>query len=304
MKTKNLLWISLLTLLLGILPATAQETPAEPAASDTIEPPISMAWMYMSDDQDYNTIPSFWSEIDFADVDVLNVGPAGIQADGTFGLYNTPQTGDLAHRFKWIIATARTQNPDIKIIVSQWWGYGNGIWGRALSALTTDADITKYANSVGDFLSSYLNVSGGVDGYDIDYESNNVSSNTTPIVTMVHAQLERLGIDNNRTFYLTVSPATTSYLEPVVTLLNFVNMQTYSGSYGLTVSDFTDIGLTTQQLLYGICPESNCGTRTVSQVGYIYSRNKLAGIHLWRLNSGNYQYEGEVQQEVYDFLHP
>lgn len=27
------------------------------------------------------------------------------------------------------------------------------------------------------------------------------------------------------------------------------------------------------------------------------------GIHLWRLNSDNYPYEGHVQKQVYDFLH-
>jgi len=42
----------------------------------------------------------------------LNIGPAGVQADGTFGLYNSLATGDLANRFKWVIATARSQNPN------------------------------------------------------------------------------------------------------------------------------------------------------------------------------------------------
>jgi hypothetical protein len=84
-----------------------------------IELPISTAWMYMSDDQQYNIIPQTWSDINFKDVDVLNVGPAGVQSDGSFGLYNSAETGDLANRFTWIIQTARSQNPNIKIIVSQ-----------------------------------------------------------------------------------------------------------------------------------------------------------------------------------------
>jgi len=85
--------------------------------------------MYLSDNQQYDTIPPEWSDINFKDVDVLNIGPAGVQSDGTFGLYNSPQTGDLANRFKWVMQTARSQNPNIKIIVSQWWGNGDGIWG-------------------------------------------------------------------------------------------------------------------------------------------------------------------------------
>src|SRR5262245_22557554 len=104
--------------------------------AQTISLPISTAWMYMSDDQNYDTIPPEWSDINFKDGDVLNLGPAGVQSDGTFGLYNSPQTGNLASRFNWIIETARGQNPNIKIIVSQWWGNGDNIWGSALDALT------------------------------------------------------------------------------------------------------------------------------------------------------------------------
>ena len=145
-----------------------------PIQPQTIQLPISTAWMYMSDDQFYKTIPPLWSNINFKQVDVLNVGPGGIQPDGTFGLYNTALTGDLANRFKWIINTARSQNPNIKIIISQWWGSGLYIWGRALDSLQSDAAVSKYTDSVAAFLGGYLNFSGGVDGYDIDYESNNV----------------------------------------------------------------------------------------------------------------------------------
>ncbi len=270
-----------------------------------IELPISTAWMYMSDDQQYNTIPPTWSNINFKDVDVLNVGPAGVQSDGTFGLYNSPNTGDLANRFKWVIQTARSQNPNIKIIVSQWWGDGDGIWGDALDALNTDAAISKYTDSVAAFLQSYLSVSGGVDGYDIDYESNNVVSCTPTLTSQIRTKIDALGKANGgRPFYVTVSPADTTYLSTAVTSLNFVNMQTYAGSSYLTPQDFTELGLKPQQLLYGICPETNCGTRSVSEVEAEYTDNNLAGIHLWRLNSDNYVEEGQVQAQIYSFLHP
>ena len=140
--------------------------------------PIAAAWMYMSDDQNYNEIPGDWSNIDFKDVDFLYVGPAGIQDDGSFGLYQSSKTGDLANRFTWIMKTARAQNPSIKILISQWWGSGTGIWGSSLSSLSTTTDISNYASSVRKFLKSYLTADGGLDGFDIDYEDNNVTSNT------------------------------------------------------------------------------------------------------------------------------
>ena len=272
--------------------------------SQPISLPISTAWMYMSDDQQYNTIPPEWSEINFKDVDVLNVGPAGVQSDGSFGLYNSSETGDLANRFRWIIQTARSQNPNLKIIVSQWWGNGTGIWGSALDSLNTDAAITKYTDSLIAFLQAYLGVSGGVDGYDIDYENNNVVENLSTITSQIRTGMDKLSQDYGRPFYLTASPASTAYLDTALTSLDLVNMQTYAGGSYLTPGDFTQLGFTPSQLLYGICPETNCGTRSVSEVENEYTENNLAGIHLWRLNSDNYVEEGEVQAQIYSFLHP
>jgi hypothetical protein len=284
-------------------------------SSSAITPPVAAAWFYMSDDQNYNTIPSTWSSVDFKDVDVLFVGPAGVQADGTFGLYNSSQTGPLANRFKWVLQTARGQNPNIKIILSQWWGNGTGIWGSALSALTDDRAIAKYTTSVGAFLKSYLNVSGGVDGYDIDYESNNVVSKIAAITGQTRTALDALSKSSGgRPFYVTVSPASTVYLDTAVASLSFVNIQTYAGGYGLTPQIFTAMGLKPQQLLYGICPETNCAPPQMNRDKVVnevvldavaqYKKNNLAGIHLWRLNSDNYVYEGQVQAAIYKFLHP
>jgi hypothetical protein len=278
------------------------------ASPAPITPPIAAAWFYMSDDQDYGTIPSTWSNIPFKDVDVLYVGPAGIQRDsGEFGLYNSKKTGDLANRFNWVIETARGKNPNIKIIVSQWWGNGLRIWGRPLTALHGKIPAVKtYAASVAAFLKQYLSVGGGVDGFDIDYEDpGNVVPEVALITAEIRAQLNALSQSTGgRPFYVTVSPATTTYLKQAVPSLSFVNMQTYAGGSGLTPQDFTALGLQSQQLLYGICPESNCSTPTLQQVETQYTDNNLAGIHLWRLNSNNYKYENAVQAQVYKFLHP
>jgi glycosyl hydrolase family 18 (putative chitinase) len=307
MKSRRLLRISFGILLVTALPAAAANPPAKAkaASGNGITLPISTAWFYMADEKrGYDQIPPYWSQIDFRYVNILMVGPAGVQANGTFGLYNSAQTGNLANRFKWVIHTARSQNPSIKIIVSQWWGNGDGIWGRALSALKTDADIQKYTSSVHDFLNMYLQTAGGVDGYDIDYESNNVSSHTEAITRQIRAQLARLSEANRgRPFYLTVSPDSTSYLKEAVGSLDFVNMQTYAGGWDLTPKSFLDLGLKSTQLLYGICPETACRTRSLSEVKRAYTDNKLVGIHLWRLNSDNYQQEGQVQRQVYNFLH-
>lgn len=266
--------------------------------------PIAAAWMYMSDDLNYKNIPPAWEKINFKKVDVLLVGPAGIQKDGTFGLYNSKKTGDLANRFKWIIRTARTQNPGIKIIISQWWGNGDNNWGNPLSVLKTDASITKYTDSVITFLQSYSHINGGIDGYDVDYEDNNVSNNISKISSQIRTKMDALSkVNDGRLFYLTLSPASVSYVKSAVPWLNFVNMQTYAGARGLSPQDFLSLGVKPQQLLYGICPETSCGTPTIQQAENQYTQYKLAGIHVWRLNSGNYIEEGKTQEIIYNFLH-
>lgn len=297
--------INTLIALIMIASVNAQDLVNENALKRmAISPPISAAWMYMSDNQNYKDIPSFWASINFKKVDLLLIGPAGVQADGTFGLYESEKTGNLANRFKWILKTARTQNPDIKIIISQWWGEGTNIWGRSLSAVNSEDEIKKYTDSVASFIQSYLSVYGGVDGYDIDYEDNNVTNKISEITSQIRTKIDALGKANNdRLFYLTLSPATTAYVQGTLGSVNFVNMQTYAGGAGAKPQDYLNLGLKSKQLLYGICPELNCGSPTVEQAESQYKQFKLAGIHLWRLNSGNYNDEGKVQEQIYNFLH-
>ncbi|MCJ1397610.1 hypothetical protein MMC11_000805 [Xylographa trunciseda] len=277
----------------------------ELSTAPSLTSPIAAAWLYMSDNQDYNTIPSEWSAINFKIVDLLFVAPAGLQSDGTFGLYQSAKTGPLADRFKWVVQTARSQNPSIKIIVSQWWGSAATIWGYDLSTLQDSQAIEKYTDSVQAFVKTWLSVSGGIDGYDIDYEDGNVVANAPKILAQVRSKLDALSKDlEGRPFYVTVSPAQVAYLHQAVPSLNYVNMQTYAGGYNLTPQRFLHMGLRPQQLLYGICPETDCMTRSVAQVEQEYESNRLAGIHLYRLNSGNYMQELQVQKEIYTFLHP
>lgn len=277
----------------------------ELSTAPSLTPPIAAAWLYLSDNQSYNTIPQEWSSIDFNTVDVLFVGPAGLQADGTFGLYQSDKTGPLATRFQWVVQTARSQNKNIKIIISQWWGQGDAIWGYALSQLQDSQAIEKYTDSVQTFLQTWLSVSNGIDGYDIDYEDNNVVPNAPAILAQIRRKLDLLSKNTGgRPFYTTLSPASLTYIPHALPSLSFVNMQTYAGGFSLTPQDFLHLGLRPQQLLYGICAETGCPSRSVEEVEREYTSNRLAGIHMWRLNSDNYRHELRVQKEIYAFLHP
>ncbi|TPX12887.1 uncharacterized protein E0L32_006767 [Thyridium curvatum] len=291
--------------------ASSTSSSSSPTSSPTpAVRPIAGAWLYLSDDANYNTIPAEWSAINFANVDALFIGPAGIQADGSFGLFSSNTTGPLANRFQWALETARAQNPAIKIAISQWWGQGQKTWGLPLSALideasnsTTSEAVDAYAASVRAFFQQWAPVAGGLDGFDVDYEDNNLVPFIGYLFGQVRQQLSGLTASTGREYWVTVSPSDTDYLETAASSLSYVNMQTYAGGVNLTPEDFLNIGYRKDQLLYGVCPETNCPGPTVAEAEGVYTKYSMAGIHVWRLNSDNYVYEGQVQKQVYDFLH-
>ena len=268
-----------------------------PSATAKLTPPIAAAWMYLSDDQNYTTIPSKWSSINFTTVDLLLIAPLGIQDDGTFGLYNSTETGPLANRFNWVIQKARTENPGIKIFASQFWGSAPHIWGSDLSALQDAQAIEKYTTSVQTFMKTWKQV----DGYDVDYETGNIREDIGDILQQVRDKLDQ--IQDGRQFYVSVSPATTKYLDTAVPALSFVNMQTYSGGISLTPQDFLDLGLKSEQLLYGYNAETPSQSHSIPDTEKAYTDGNLAGIHVWRLDSSDQDAEGEMQMEIYHFLH-
>jgi hypothetical protein len=111
-----------------------------------------------------------------------------------------------------------------------------------------------------------------------------------------------LSASTGRQYWVTVSPSEVDYLGSAVSSLSYVNMQTYAGGIHLKVQDFLDLGYRRDQLLYGVCPESNCKGPTVAEAEATYKEYGMAGIHVWRLNSDNYVYENKVQAQVYQFL--
>lgn len=267
---------------------------------------IAAAWMFMADDLNYKVIPASWSAINFRLVDFLFVAPFGLQSDGTFGLYKSNSTGPLAHRLTWVLENARRQNPNIKIIASQWYGSGANVYGYDLSVLPkTDEAVEKYAESVKSLLTSWSSICGGLDGYDIDYEDGNIQRNAPGVIELVRTKLDALSDSlGGRRFYTTVSPVVPTYLNRAAAYLDYVNMQNYGSGYGLTPESFVAMGIKPQQLLYGICPETGCSSHNITDVENQYRSNKLAGIHLWRLNSDNYKHELQVQKQIYAFMHP
>lgn len=290
------------TALLALLCACGGGATNRPAA-----PPIAAAWFYLADTHDYQNIPDEWRQVSFDKVDVLYVGPGGIQDGNRFGFHESAGTGRLAHRFEWLVETARRDNPDIKIVVSQWWGQGQGIWGRPLAALDGEAALQAYAQSVGDFIAHYQTYAGGryaIDGFDIDYEDNNVTPRFPALAARLGATLKALSARYGKPLRLTLSPADGSYLDRAsLAPFDYINMQSYAGGMDIPPDAFLAEGVPARKILYGICPETNCDSFSTAQVLATYRRYGLAGVHLWRLNSDNHAHEGQVQAAIHAGLH-
>jgi hypothetical protein len=286
--------------------------------------PMAGAYIFIADNPEpidpqkyYNYIPQAWSYIDFTRVDVLYVGPGGVQyADGRFGLYDSEKKdslaskniGSLATRFRWVLENARKQNPNIKIMISQWPNskgeqVSGRYWGFDWTILNTDM-VKNYADSVKAFVKEW-----DIDGYDIDYETPNDVALTPKILNSIRTNLDALSKESDgRPFYLTAAVNTTYNLTGALSSLSIVNMMNYGSAQ---LDWFTNLKMTVDQLTYGFCAEKVCGIPDVGAAIAEFDKNNLAGIFQWRLNSPEYMdpntgypAEKEFQRQIYYAVHP
>lgn len=290
--------------------------------------PLAAAHMYMlepgPDADSWSNKPEQWSNIRFDKVDMLFVSPFIVRSDGNDQLkagrfelddpawrdQSKKQKGDLQLRLQHLIELARNKNSKIKILAQQFWG------GNDLEDLKED-QLDTYAASVAAVVKQW-----GLDGYDLDYEwrpdsadstGGNVIPGVTVILQKVRKQLDDLSRNLGRALYVTISPATSTYLNGTPRLaesVDFVNIQSYDGGRrdDNTVETYLapEFGFKRSQLLWGILPENTRRSYTVPSSEDIYkgSGQPIAGIHNWRLNSHNQKYENEVQTVLFNTLHP
>lgn len=141
-----------------------------------------------------------------------------------------------------------------------------------------------------------------IEGYGVDYEDTNVHENIGDILRQVRNKLNK--IQDGRQFHVSISPAETTFIKTAVPKLIFVNMQTYSSGISLTPKDFLNLGLKSEELLYGYNAENPSQSHSIPAIEKAYTDGKLAGIHAWRLDSSDERAEGERQPKIYNFLHP
>ncbi|KAF4413905.1 hypothetical protein FACUT_14201 [Fusarium acutatum] len=273
------------------------------------------------DKDPWDKVRESWSQIRFDAIDVLFISPFYVKAsDFSFELGNGI---NLVERFEWVIRAARSKNPNIVIIVVQFWQPVNG--ENDFELLNDDEKIKMYVDSVAAFIGSYYNktlpnisgngqVSARIQGYDVDVESSTLVDNLPKILRAVRQSLDglaqKLGASK---LSVSITPAWAEFLDSTVAQsCDYINMQNYSGGDNTFPEDYLDAvpGLEKQQLTWGFCSETpGASTQSLKQFpGVIDKAQAIAageygGTYTWRVNSDNYDYENIFQVWLYDVVH-
>ncbi|KAF4998181.1 hypothetical protein FDECE_11858 [Fusarium decemcellulare] len=265
------------------------------------------------------TIPPSWNEIRFDAIDILFISPFFVNTnDFSFILGDG---SNLNARFEWVVRAARSKNPNIKIVLVQFY---HGSDEADYWAFNSDqGKIQRYAESVAAFIGGWYNktlpaltgdgqVSARIDGFDVDVEGSTEAPDLPKVLNAVRGALSALQSRlNNPHFTVSITPAWTQYLDASISSsCDYINMQNYDGGRGTPPDAYLNAihGLRRDQLVWGFTSEQpwlNLHTdfssvkKKVSEV----VNGQTVGVYTWRVNSNNYVYENIFQVWLYNHVH-
>jgi len=294
-------------------------TLAAALTSTTLARRVAVGWVYVADPVTKSAESASWQDIAFEALDVLVVGPVGLQhcnntpkvakafpwrprfrcqepyRRGSFGVADA-----FRPRFDALLAVARQRNPNLQIMASQWYASHLmepfGDWGGSLQTLgDSEEQLDGYTKDVNAFL-----LEQNMTGYVLDYEGTNVVHWYTRLLVKL-AEAFRDPHTGHRTRHIGISPSTVKYLMGTNSLTDYVFAQTYT--QGVELDDFLAI-FDANKVFVGLCPEGCSSTNAWDAKDQVELRD-LAGIHVWRLNSDNASTmakENVVMQQVHDLF--
>ncbi|KAF4965986.1 hypothetical protein FSARC_6262 [Fusarium sarcochroum] len=274
--------------------------------------------------ESWDVVPDSWSETRFDAIDVLLISTFFVKADNL-----SFELGDginLVQRFEWVIRAARSKNPNIIIILEQFY---HGLQEDAkfdFQLFNGDSGkIKTYADSVASFIESYYNktlpdisgtgqISARIQGYDVDVESSTYQKDLPKILTAVRERLDILGQKLGASkFSVSITPAWPGHLDSTVAQsCDYINMQNYSGGQNTFPQDYLSKapGLRKEQFVWGFCSEvprqntEECkqftGVQTKAQA---VASGAFGGTYTWRVNSDNHAYENIFQVWLHNLVH-
>lgn len=302
------------------------------ATTAIMSKPLVATYWLLADEampQDASVIPPQWHLARFDTTDILYVCsffvlPRNDPATGSqtykFGLQDgeadSGWLGRYENRYKWVVAEARTQNPDIRIIAGMMmWtdSEENPLHIQDLNVLQTPESRAEFAISVKELLlekskETYMNsagaaVSARIDGFDIDLEDGNLQPYLPEALAKLRSAFDSVG--PSQKLSLSVTPAWTTCLDDSCAgSINYLNMQNYDGGRGTGPEDYRRVmpSLQHAQILWGLSSEDPGEMNTCTSVEDAVSRCKdlgLAGVMTWRLNSANWVYQQMLQIQLH-----
>ena len=279
-----------------------------------------------TDGASWNIIPYQWLSIRFDAMDVLFISPFHVEDKTNAFILGRDEHGTYMERFTWVIRSARTKNPLVKIILVQM--MGRTFEGGDFETLTADQNnINSYAASVAAFLEPWYNrklpsldrtyeVDARLNGWEVDVEEGTDVEYLPIILTAVRRNLDALSAKLQAPiFTVSICPAWTTNLDATVAnSVNYVNMQRYSGGAGTTAAAYKEkVGtkLADSQLIWGLCseepyrnaPETKDFAGLKKKVQEVVEGHE-PGIWTWKVNSDNFLWANDFQVWLYNHIHP
>jgi hypothetical protein len=287
-------------------------------------PPMCNAWIYLNEDApegtNYNDSQSAFQRlinkdlyqandiINLCFVDIVptsnNTIPAGDGSSYTLflDLVNHPANKDGSvptnqDYMEWIVRDAKKANPEIKICLTLLWGKQHMISQIYPNPDNPDPSSAEaFANNAVTYLKHY-----GLDGFDIDWEWNYISDDTTQ--AQFKTTFSAVGSAfRNAGLILTMCPAIRDHLDAETVNENFdiIAFQMYASAD--LPREFFDNGIKPDAFAYGAkfeadssSPPDGNGHQTASNAFQQMLHYGFNAATTWRLNSQNYIFEQDQQ---------
>ncbi len=269
------------------------------------------AWIYLNEDEppgtNYNSENSCYQSLlqyrIYNSLDFLGIAFFAVVATAngdTIGVGSTAShPGGLSNQdyLNALIRDARQTNPNIKLLATMAYSGDHTL----ASIFSSGGDPQTLATAFANNLVAYLK-SAGMNGMDIDWEPPLSDELTQSQFQILFTTIRKVFDQQPVKYYLSMAPAwpgdVSALADTINSTFDFVSPQFYDGT---SLQDFLDAGIAPDRMGYGAQfePGNAAPNANAQQVwdaispGFVYNNIHYGyqDAFVWRLNSGNFQFE-------------